>query len=172
MFNCIKLEQSSFPFLLLPALRYHKLQKFPKKSCFHFLKHHRLKAWKTWWKLWVKQSRVNICTAILKCISRDWKNVSSGLCRPDLGVLFPWLTWGSAGVITHFSNVLRAMAWKGTGVHKHSSIFFPANLLHETGIYFPLWISQQTKTIVTVEETMKNRIWQFQQSSARKKEIQ
>lgn len=34
MFNCIKLEQSSFPFLL-PALGDHKLWKFPKNSYFH-----------------------------------------------------------------------------------------------------------------------------------------
>lgn len=100
------------------------------------------------------------------------KNVSSGLCRPDLGVLFRWPIWGSAGVITRVS--LSSGLWLGKAqelINTHP-IFFPANLLHETGMYFPLCISQQTKTVVSAEETMKNSIWQFQQSSARKKEIQ
>lgn len=67
--------------------------------------------------------------------------------------------------------VLRALAWKGTGGNKHSSIFFPANLLHKSGMCFSLWISQQTKTIVTAEQTMKNSIWQFQQSPAGQKNV-
>lgn len=91
-----------------------------------------------------KQSRGNICTFILKCIPRPCKNVSSGLCRPSLGVLLLWPTQGSAGVSA--SPLLVLMAWKDTQVHKHSSIFSPANLLHEPGTYLPLWIFQQTKT--------------------------
>lgn len=70
-----------------------------------------------------------------------------------------------------FLFVLGAMAWKGTA-HKRPSIFFPANLLHDSGMYVPLWISQQTETIGSDEEAMKNSIWQFQKCSAGKKEIQ
>jgi len=72
--------------------------------------------------------------------------------------------------------VLRAMAWKRTAVHKHSSIvgfvFFPRQLTARDRHVFSLWISQQKKAVVTAEETMKNSIGQFQQSSARKKNIQ
>lgn len=108
---------------------------------------------------------VNICTLSLNCISRPCKTVSSGLCRPSLGELLPWPTWGSAGVSASLLLVL--MAEKDTQVHKHSSIFFPATYCTRQACIFPCGsFSRQ------MLETVKNNIWQFQQYSAAKKEIQ
>lgn len=101
---------------------YHKLQKFPNKSCFHFLKHHRLKAWKRWWKQWGKQSRqTNLHFYLKTYIRRLKKNMSSGLCRPDLGVFFLWPTWGNAGVIASFSSSSGLWLVKAQFINTHSS---------------------------------------------------
>lgn len=156
MFNCIKLDQSSFPFILLPVLGYHKLWQFPKESCFHFLKYHRLKAWKR--KVMRQTKEGEHLHFYVKMHFRRLEKKVFWLVHTRAAYVVPLANMRECRCDDVLLLVLRALAWKGTGVHKHPSIFFPANLLHETAMYFSLWISQQTKAVVTAEETMRKSI--------------